>query len=150
MYPMNLQQFSSPEQLERNSFLWSEVRLVIAAVALFLGGVPPAIYFIDNSGLIWSLLKICWIISGAASVYLAYRWNKGGQTVFGGKDQKDLAAFAVSVVSGINLGLAGLLGNNIGMSIASGGAVFTVVGLLYLVCAYHLYQRWQAHGSRVF
>lgn len=150
---MNLQHFTTPAQLERNSFLWSEVRLVVAAVALFIGGVPPALAFNPISSLvpmIFSLLKIAWLISGAASAYLLYRWYSNGQRVFGGRDAKDRGAFLVSGISGINLGLVGLLGTNIGMSIASGSLVFGAVGAVYLVAAWHLYQRWNASHQQLF
>jgi hypothetical protein len=146
---MDINSFATPGQLERNSFLWSEARLVIAAVALFLGGIPPITYLLGGST-VWGLLKLAWIVSGVASAYLAYRWYTGGQTVFGGKDQKDIAAFAVSVLSGLNLGWTGLSGNNIGMSIASGKLVFLLAGALYLVAAWHLWRRWSARGQKLF
>ena len=138
--------------LERYSFLWSEARLLIAALALFLGGVPvltvvlpvPVLY-----GLVRLLLTLSWIISGAASGYLIYRWFTGGKKVFGGKDNKDVIAFFVSVVSGLNLGLTGLTGQNPGMSLASGGTIFTLVGLVYLVSAWHLWRRWKATGEKM-
>ena len=64
--------------LERNSFLWSEVRLIIAAVALFLGGLPP-IYLVlpipALFGFVRILLVLAWIVSGVASGYLLYRWH---------------------------------------------------------------------------
>ncbi len=147
---MDINHFSTPAQLERNSFLWSEARLVIAAVALFLGGIPPVVYFLDSSSAIWSLLRIAWLISGAASAYLGYRWYTNNQQVLGGKDNKDLGAFAVSVISGLNLGWTGLAGNNIGMSIASGQFIFLVVGVIYLLAAWHLWSRWKARGERLF
>lgn len=146
---MNPQQFSQPAQLERNSFLWSQVRLGLAALALFMGGVPPLYYFIGGSG-VWNLLKIAWLISGVASVYLLYRWNANGQRVFGGKNQKDTAAFLVSVVSGINLGLTGLLGQNIGMSLSSSRPIFVIVGVVYVASAVHLHRRWKMYGEKVF
>jgi uncharacterized membrane protein YuzA (DUF378 family) len=151
---MDINEFSKPHNLERNSFLWSEVRLIIAAVALFMGGVPP-IYFIvpmtySFFGIVRLGLTLAWIISGAASCYLLYGWSNHGQKLFGKKDQLDMIAFLVSVVSGINLGLAGILGHNIGMMIASGGAIFSLVGVVYIASAYQLYSRWKAHGERLF
>jgi len=142
--------FSTPAQLVRTSFLWSEVRLIVAAVALFLGGIPPAVYFLGNASSVWSVLKIAWIASGVASAYLGYRWYTGGQRVFGGKDQKDLAAFAVSVLSGLNLGWTGLSGNNIGMSISYDKTVFLITGVIYLAAAYHLWRRWKSRGEQLF
>ena|SRR3972149_2906698 len=146
---MNISNFSQPAQLERNSFLWSEARLVIASVALFAGGVPP-ITFLFGGGSAWGILKLAWIISGLASAYMGYRWYTGGQRVFGGKDRKDLAAFGVSVISGLNLGWTGLANNNIGMSIASGSLIFIIVGVIYLVSAWHLWGRWKARGEHLF
>lgn len=147
---MNLTQFTRPAELERNSFMWSQARLVIAAAALLLGGVPPLTLLLGSSPGVWSLLRIFWIISGVASAYLGYRWFTGGQRVFGGKDNKDTAAFLVSVVTGLNLGWTGLAGNNIGMSIASGKVIFIVVGVLYLVSAWHLQNRYRAYGKKLF
>ncbi|MDO8572674.1 MAG: hypothetical protein Q7S11_02770 [bacterium] len=150
---MDIKDHTHSDKLERYSFVWSEVRLIIAAVALFLGGVPPVLKFFPVSGFygpVSSLLNLCWIISGIAAGYLLYRWYIGHQVVFGGKDTKDTVAFFVSVVSGLNLGIAGLLGKNIGMSISSNKIIFILVGLLYLAAAYHLYTRWKTRGEKVF
>ncbi|TSC87150.1 MAG: hypothetical protein G01um10148_255 [Parcubacteria group bacterium Gr01-1014_8] len=149
---MDIKEHTQPAKLERYSFLWSEVRLVIAAVALLLGGIPPALYLLPIPalyGLIIVLLKLAWIVSGAASAYLLYRWYIGGRKVFGGNDMKDNVAFFVSVISGINLGIVGLLGTNIGMSITSNYIVFVIVALLYLAAAYQLYTRWKSHGEKI-
>jgi len=150
---MNINEHISPAKLEYYSFLWSEARLVIAAVALFVGGVPPLFYFLRIPGLYGlfnTLLTLAWLISGVASAYLLYRWYKGNMTVFGGKEQMDVAAFFVSVVSGINLGLTGLLRNNIGMSITQNQIIYIVVGVLYLAAAYRLYTRWNSSGKKIF
>ena len=150
---MDFQNFTQPSELERNSFIWSEARLVIAALALFLGGVPPVYKILPISafyGLISSLLTIAWIISGLASAYLLYRWNAGGKILFGKKNSKDMWTFLVSVVSGLNLGIAGLLSKNIGMSISSNYGIFIIVGLLYLVSAAYLYSRWKGNGEKLF
>ena len=149
----NLKKYTQPNELEKLSFLWSQARLVVAAVALFIGGVPPLLAFNPIPGLyglLSSLLTLAWIISGAASAYLLYRWQAGGQMLFGGKNQKDLAAFAVSIISGFNLGLTGLLKTNIGMSISSNQLIFIVTGLIYLAAAWHLFQRWNAKNQKVF
>lgn len=151
--PIDLNKHLHPDRLEQYSFLWSEARLVIAALALFLGGVPPVLKFFPIPafyGLIASLLTLSWIISGVAAGYLIYRWHMAHHTVFGGKDTKDTGAFLVLAVSGINLGLAGILSTNIGMSIISNPIVFFAVGILYLLAAYHLYTRWKARGEKVF
>src|SRR3989344_2761468 len=141
-------------QLEWWSFVWSEVRLLIAAVALFIGGPPPLLYLVINAQgemLASSLLvlKVAWIVSGLASAYLIYRWMER-KTLFGGKDVWDSAAFAVSVISGLNLGLTGILGYNIGMSLSQNYIVLVVAAVVYLVSAIYLYKRWSAHGRQLF
>jgi uncharacterized membrane protein YuzA (DUF378 family) len=142
--------FSSPAQLERTGFLWSEARLALAALALFLNGVPPAVYLFGYAGPVWSIVKVAWIISGVASAYLLYRWYTGGQKVFGGTARNDVVAFAVSVISGLNLGWTGLTGSNVGMSIASGRVIFVIVGVLYVWAGVHLWRRWKARGEHLF
>src|ERR1700752_932621 len=138
------------KSLDRFSFLWSEVRLVVAAVALFLGGVPPLLKFGGlPAGTASTLLQAGWGISGLASVYLLYRWMQA-KRVFGSSRMSDPWPFWVSVLSGINLGLVPVLHKNLGMSIWSGKLVFIVVGLVYLYCAYYLYNRWKGNGERVF
>lgn len=150
---MNTENFVVPKDLEKYSFLWSEARLIIAAVALFIGGTPPLRILIPFDmfiGIVNSVLSICWIISGVASFYLLYEWNKSGQTIFKGKDQKDIGSFIVLVISGINLGLVGLTGNNIGMSISNNRGVFIAVGIIYLLAANNLYTKWNKNGQKLF
>ena len=146
---MNL---TNPQNLERYSFLWSEVRLLVAAVALLIGGVPP-IYLIAPASL-FSVARMgliaCWIISGLTSLYLLFRWWQSGQKVFGRKDAKDMIAFLVLAISGVNLGVAGILSKNIGMSILSGRLVFLITAAVYLLVAYHLYSRWKSNGEHLF
>jgi uncharacterized membrane protein YuzA (DUF378 family) len=147
---MEIKEHTTPEKLELYSFYWSETRLVIAAGALFLGGIPP-IQFLFPLPIFNPILNLCWIISGAVSGYLIWRWWNNEQKVFGGKDKIDLAAFFVNVVTGINLGLAGLLGQNIGMTIvANNRMIFFVAGLAYLWAAYHLWNRWNKFGKKIF
>lgn len=148
-------QYLDPKNLLEWSFLWTEVRLVVAAAALFLGGVPPVYWLFSLIGfgglpLLYTGMTIAWIISGLASGYLLYRWYQGGMLLFGKKEPLDLAAFLVACVSGINLGLAGLIGQNIGMSISSNYIVFVAVGVLYLASAYHLYTRRAQHDNALF
>ena len=148
---MDIKHHTHPDSLERYSFWWSEARLIVAAVALISGGVPP-IFFITPYPLLSIAvlgLKIAWLISGLVSAYLIYRWYNGGK-VFGGKDITDVLAFWVMVVSGINLGLTSVLGQNPGMTIASGRTIFFVVGIIYVVTAAYLYHRWRAHGKKMF
>lgn len=159
---MNLKEYSQPEQLERYSFLWSEVRLIIAAISLFLGGVPVAYLLFCTPSLcraISLLVSLSWIVSGVAAGYLLYRWFAGKRILFGGKKLLDTAAFLVSVVSGINLGLAGILRKNIGMELISSPLkyynagppfIFVVVGLIYLASAFYLFWRWTVSGRRIF
>lgn len=141
-------------QLLRYSFLWSEARLIIAAVALLIGGTPPILkiggFMPFLFGLAYALLRLSWLVSGAASIYLGYLWFSGDKKLFGGKETLDTIAFLVSIVSGINLGLVGVTGNNIGMSIVYNYPIFIITALIYLASAYHLYSRWKASGERVF
>ena len=147
---MDIKKHTHPDQLEKYAFLWSEARLPIAAVALFLGGVSPIIKIFAYSNFISALLSLSWIISGVASVYLLYMWYTKGMKLFGGTDHRDAGAFFISVVSGINLGLVGILGINIGMSISSNSLVFFIVGIVYLVSALHLFMRWNESGKKLF
>ncbi len=146
---MDFTHHTHPDRLELYSFYWSEARLLIASLALFLGGVPPVILILPLplTGLI---LTLCWIISGIVSGYLVYRWHKAGMKLFGEKNTLDTAAFAVNVVSGFNLGVAGLLGINIGMTISSNYILFVIVGVLYLASAIRLGRRWQVWGRKLF
>lgn len=145
--------FRNHHEMERYSFLWSEARLVIAAVALLLGGVPPIVWILGGSayfGIVGLLLKLAWVASGVASVYLLYRWYTKGMMLFGHGNMKDKLAFGVMTVSGINLGLVGLIGTNVGMGIAASQPVFVIVAVIYLFAAYYLYKRWRAHGEKLF
>lgn len=149
---MDISQHTQPNKLERYSFIWSEARLIIAALAMLIGGASP-IYLIAPASLFnltQTGLTIAWLISGVSALYLLYRWYTNGMKVFGGNDMKDTVAFLAMVVSGLNLGLVPLLGKNIGMSILSGRPVFFVSGVIYLVVAYYLYKRWKSHGERLF
>jgi hypothetical protein len=150
---MNTNEFSNPAKLEKYSFLWSEARLFIAALALLLGGIPPLLFILPVPvlyRLVGLILTVSWIISGVVSAYLVYRWFNAGQKIFGGKNQKDLIAFAVNVISGLNLGIVGILGKNIGMSISSNRIVFVIVAIIYIWSAVHLYKRFKANGEKVF
>ncbi|MEK7642885.1 MAG: hypothetical protein AAB372_00305 [Patescibacteria group bacterium] len=150
---MNIKEYSHPDQLERYSFLWSEARLVIAAVALLIGGRPVLLAILPVPmffGLVRLVLTLSWLISGAVSGYLLYRWVTGNKVLFGKKDQPDLIAFLISVVSGINLGLTGLTGNNIGMSILGSKMIFIVTAIMYLAVAGYLFKRWNESGKKVF
>lgn len=148
---MNIQNFNQPERLIRYSFQWSQLRLLIASLALFIGGRPPIFLIFNGSiaGVVWFLLQLCWIISGLASLYLLYQWNKNGQKLFGATLQNDRVAFFISIISGINLGLAALIGN-IGMRISTNYLIFVIVGTLYIVSALYLQKRWKQSGEKIF
>jgi uncharacterized membrane protein YuzA (DUF378 family) len=145
---MQLNRHLQPLVLERRSFMWSEIRLLIAALALFLGGVPPLTKL--SLPFTSTLLTVAWIISGLASLYLLYMWNVNKRTVFGHNRKLDTIAFFIMVISGINLGIVGLTKINIGMKISSNQVIFVIVGLLYIWAAYHLYRRWSNYGNKVF
>jgi len=150
---MDIKLYTKPDRLERYSFLWSEARLVVAALALFIGGTPPVIRynpFPSLFGLILFLVTIAWIVSGVASAYLVHRWVQSDKKLFGKKLNLDTGAFLVSVVSGINLGLAGVGGKNIGMAFFSGKILFMLVALLYVASAAYLFWRWRESGEKIF
>lgn len=145
--------WSHPDTLELYAFYWSEARLLIAALALFLGGYPPIMYFNPFTflfGFLSNILTLAWVISGVVSGYLAYRWYTGNQKVFGKKETTDLAAFGVMVVTGLNLGFAGLFTTNIGMSIVSSKFIFFVAGIVYVGVAAYMWKRWNEHGKKLF
>lgn len=146
---MNIEEHTQPEKLEKYSFFWSIARLIIASVALFLGGIPP-VTLIISTGLVNSLLTLCWIVSGLASAYLVYVWYKKGQTVFGGKKTLDLMAFWIMIITGFNLGIAGIAGTNIGMSITMNKIAFIITGIIYLLTAGYLIKRYKESGKGLF
>lgn len=139
-------------QIETYSFWWSEVRLVIAAIALFIGGVPPIYLVVPSSvfGITVLLLKICWVVSGLTAGYLLYRWYEEGQKLFGHKDHYDTIAFLVLAVSGLNLGFAGIFGRNLGMSISTNHVVLIVVAICYLLAAWQLWSHSKKHAGKIF
>ena len=150
---MDVQEHTKPENMLRYSFLWNEARLVIAAISLLWGATPVLSRFMSSSG--YGIYVICSVISGVVGVYLLYLWNKAGRKLFGGNDRKDLIAFMIATLSGVHLGLGGLLGTNIAMSIIGySGLLFTlaviVTGLLYLWSAWHLWQQYKTHGEKLF
>ncbi len=151
---MDIKRHTHPDALEKYSFLWSEARLLVAALALFIGGVPPVWYLFSGVAALYGVvsagLTLAWIISGLASAYLLYRWIRAKWMVFQGKKSADVVAMAVSVISGINLGIAGLFGRNIGMTAFPWYGFLLLAGLAYLVSAYHLWMRWNASGKKIF
>ena len=137
--------------LDNLSFWWSEIRLAIAAVALFIGGVPPIFLFVQPSlySFVGLLLKIAWIVSGLSAGYLLYRWYDTGQKLFGHKDHRDMLSFLVLVLSGINLGFAGIFGQNLGMAITTSHLLFIVVGFIYIFAAWQLWNSYRTNKSRI-
>ncbi len=140
-----------PATLVRYAFYWSQARLLIAAAALFLGGVPPLIYlfpaFADVGA---NILYVFWIVSGIVSAYLLYHWLRADQKLFGHQDYWDLAAFWVSIISGINMGFNGIFHINIGMRISTDPTVFMIVGVIYLLAALRLFTRYRGHSNKLF
>lgn len=150
---MNQKDLINPGNLEKYAFLWSQTRLLIAAVALFIGGVPPILKFNPIAGLyhpLSSLLNLAWIISGVVSAYLLYHWYTNKQKVFGGTKPLDTAAFFINIITGFNLGLAGFLGFNLGMSIYATKPTFIITGLIYLAVAAYLFRRWNENQEKLF
>ena len=149
---MEIKNYTTTEKLEKYSFNWSILRLVLGSAALFLGGVPPVL--IVNPipslyGVLSSLLHVAWIISGLASVYLLYRWSLS-KKVFGSAEKIDVYTFFIMIVTGFNLGITGLLGKNIGMAITTNRTVFFIVGVIYLACAYRLFTKSIKNGGKLF
>lgn len=127
--------------------------MVLAAIALFLGGVPVLRVVIPISflaGLVGTILTLSWLISGVVSVYWLYRWNKGKKLLFGRRKRLDTVVFFIAVISGLNLGFAGLSGNNLGMIMSSSTSTFVIVGLLYLASAAYLLKQYRRHNEKIF
>jgi len=139
-----------PHELEKWSFYWSEGRLLIAAVALLLNGTPPVYLLLPASAVTMLLLKLSWLISGIASLYIAYRWYTAKHDLFGRKEAIDSVALFIMVVTGLNLGFAGLTQSNIGMSITSNYVIYFLAAALYLWTALYLWKRWNKAGRRLF
>jgi hypothetical protein len=141
---------NDPQELIKYSFYWSEIRLLVAALALLLGGIPPVMMVLPGIPLIGTLLTLSWIVSGVTAIYLAYRWYRNDFMIFGEKNLRDIAAFGVMVVSGINLGIVGLSGTNIGMSISSHYTAFVIVAVVYVASAAWLYMRYSSARGTLF
>ena len=141
----------SSDKLEMYAFVWLLLLLLFSAAAMFLGAQPLVLKVAGSSSSgVYSLLNLAWIVSGVAAVYLTYLWVKGGKQVFGGNDQKSKFAFFFMLVAGYNMGLTGVLGNNIFLSFASGMALYVIAGALCLISAYLLWTGWKANGQSLF
>lgn len=152
---MDIKEHTTPEKLLHYSFLWSLLSILFTAFTLFLGASPVIFKIIPSSfsslfSLVSSLLAASWIISGLAAGYLLYRWNTGGKMVFGGKKRHDLVAFFILVVTGLNLGFAGLFGSNIALSIITSSLLLKLGGVMYLVIVGYLFNRWSESGKKLF
>lgn len=145
---MDINEHTTPAKLERYAFLWLLLSLVISALAMFMGARPPLTLIMGYSA--WSLLNLSWLISGAAAGYLTYRYAKNNKTVFGGKDKRNVIAFNFMLASGFNLGLTGLFGNNIYLSLVYGQLAYVVTGIVCLIVAYQLHKSWKGNGEVVF
>jgi hypothetical protein len=120
-------------------------------MSLFLGGVPAVYLLVPASmySITTFALKLAWAISGVSAIHLLYRWYDSGQKIFSHKDHKDTLSFLLLIVSGLNLGFAGVFGVNLGMMIANGWILF-VMGVLYLLAAYQLWVSFKRNKNRVF
>lgn len=149
---MDIKEHMQPEKLQRYAFYWSVARMLIAALSLFFGAMP--IVYKLGVGSLASLLPLFWLVSGVASVYLIYMWYKSGQKVFGGTEKKDMIAFFVMVVTGLNLGYTGLSNLNIGMNMVwdmpIADLIFKATAVVYVVVAVYMYKRWKASGETLF
>lgn len=147
---MDISKHTTSSNLERYAFYWLLALLVFSAGALFLGARPPITLILGYSSLVFSVLKLMWIISGVAAVYLTYSWVQNKKRVFGGTEKKDMAAFWFMILCGYNLGIMGLMGMNIYFQIAMGYFVYIITGIAALVFAGYLYKRWLDCGQRLF
>ena len=142
---MDIKEHTTPKNLFKYAFMWNQVRLVVAAASLIVGGFPVALrIFSSSNSMVGSLLTLSWIISGVAALYLLYMWFQSGKKLWGGSERTDVAAFWVAIISGLHLGIAGILGTNIGMTVIPSTfltLVMLVAGVLYLWSAWHLYNR---------
>jgi len=151
---MDIKEHTTPEKLEKYSFLYSEIRLLVAAVALIIGGMPPVMYVAmlvpALMGLLTTLLTLGQILSGVAAGYLLYLWQQKEWRVFGAQKGADIAAFAIMIGSGLHLGIAGLFRVNIGMTVTMSYSVFVIAGILYVLSAIYLFKRWKEKGEQLF
>ena len=146
---MDIQQYTSPDKLERYSFLTLLSALGFSAIALFNGGYPIITMILGYSNS-YSLLSIAWLVSGAAAVYLSYLYWKNNKKVFGGGDKKSELAFLFALLLGYNLGLTALIRENIFFNIFHGTILFVAFGVLCVVVGYILYTKWKSNDEKLF
>ena len=148
---MSINEHTSPAKLERYAFYWLLLLLLFSAAALFLGA-RPAITLVTGyySSSVWSLLNVAWLISGAAAAYLTYLWLQNGKQVVGTSDTKTQVTFWFMLLAGYNLGITGLLGNNIFLNVINNKILWYATGVLCLLAAYRLYTQWKANDESLF
>ncbi len=148
---MNFQEHTTPEKLERYSFLYLLLTLAFTMLTLFSGGYPIITRVFDYTSGIYSILQLCWLVAGASAGYLAYQFYKHDKKVFGGTESKQVVfAFYFALALGINLGLTAILRDNIFFNILYGQIVYIVFGIASAASAYFLYTAWKAHGETLF
>lgn len=141
----------SQHNLIKYSFYWLMLLLLFSAGAMFLGARPPVtLIFGYSSSAVWSILDICWIVSGVAAAYLVYQWQQHNRQVFGGRETKDRIAFWFMIVVGLNMGVAGIFGPNLFLNMFENKVVYVVAGGVCLIQAYHLWNRWRKSGEVLF
>jgi hypothetical protein len=143
---------SHADTLTTYAFFWTLARLCISVVALLIGSPPALILFSFEPayGFAWLFLRLSWIISGVAASYLLYRWLTAKGYVFDKATRKDTIALAVAIVSGLNLGFAGLFGTNIGLSFFTAYLFWLIGAGFYAWSAHHLFTRFRQSGNKLF
>ncbi len=134
------------------AFFWTLARLGISMVALVIGSPPVLLFFsfAPAYGFAWLFLRLSWILSGVTAAYLLYRWFNAKGYVFDKATRKDMIALGIAIVSGLNLGVTGLIGTNPGLSVFSAYLFALVAAGAYAWTAHHLYQRFQQSGHKLF
>lgn len=142
---MNIDSLKQKSLLEW-AFCWNQARLVIAGATLVLAKKSPILTYFSIpliTPLAGTFMSLAWVFSGLVAIYLIYTWNQSGKTIFGGKEKKDVIAFWIATITGINLGVAAIF-TNIGFMITPdflSTPVMILAGLVYFWTAYHLHSR---------
>ena len=147
---MQMAELMQPHNLEKYSFYWLIASLALTVISLLMGGSPIAMTVFGYGALVSLLLKISWILSGAAGGYLLYRWYTAERTLFGEKRNQDLAAFMVATITGVNIGIYGIIQQNILMMMFMASIFNTIGAVLYVVVVIYLWRRWQESGGNLF
>ena len=136
--------YMNPANLVRYAFYWTMAQMAITVLALLMGGYPPVFYILGYGSLVTLGLKLAWIMSGAAAAYLLYRCYKNKHKIFTKETPYDKPAFLFAIITGLNLGVVGLLNKNIAMMITSSGVIYNLVAVAYVVAIIYLWRRWSA------